>query len=173
MSSHYPHLMSPGKIAAMELRNRIVLAAMGSNFASEDGYCTERLNAYYEARVKGGAQLNHGGKMAQEDTAAGRPIPIPSPLEKGTSDMFNVLAPAEIGSFIKAAGPDGLGPRFYEMTEADIRQTTEQFAVAALRAQKAGSDAIEIHAGHGYLIATFLCPAAWKQPAYSHSKGIR
>ncbi len=208
MSSNYQHLMSPGKIGAMELRNRIILAAMGSNFAAEDGHCTERLTAYYEARAKGGAglivletsaacwpngatmpntvgfskdefipglteltdrvhahgakiaaQLNHGGKMAQEDTAAGRPIPVPSMVEKGGSDIFNVLTPAEIGNFIKAAGPDGMGPQYYEMTEADIGETVNQFAAAAVRAQRAGFDAIEIHAGHGYLIANFLSPA--------------
>ncbi len=208
MSTNFPHLMSPGKIAGMELRNRIVLSAMGSNFSAEDGHCTEQLNAYYEARAKGGAgliiletsaacwpngatmpntlgfskdefipgltelarrvhshgakiaaQLNHGGKMAQEDTAAGRPIPIPSPLKKTTSDMFNVLTPDEIGNFIKAAGPGGLGSQFYEMTAANIADTAQQFAAAAVRAKAAGFDAIEIHAGHGYLIATFLSPA--------------
>lgn len=193
----------------MALRNRIVLAAMGSNFSAEDGHCTEQLKAYYEARAKGGAgliiletsaacwpngttmpntlgfskdefipgltelasrvhshgakiaaQLNHGGKMAQEDTAAGRPIPIPSPLKKATSDMFKVLTPDEIGNFIKATGPDGRGPQFYEMTAADIADTVRQFASATVRAKTAGFDAIEIHAGHGYLIATFLSPAS-------------
>jgi 2,4-dienoyl-CoA reductase-like NADH-dependent reductase (Old Yellow Enzyme family) len=57
MSHNYPHLLSPGRIAGLDLRNRIVLAAMGSNFASEDGHCNERLIAYYEARAKGGAGL--------------------------------------------------------------------------------------------------------------------
>jgi 2,4-dienoyl-CoA reductase (NADPH2) len=200
--------MSPGKIAGLELRNRIILAAMGSNFAAEDGHCTERLTAYYEARAKGGAglivletsaacwpngatmpntvgfsrdefipglkeltervhahgakiaaQLNHGGKMAQEDTAAGRPIPVPSMVEKIGSDILDVLTPAEIGNFIKAAGPDGQGPQYYEMTESDIREMVTQFASAAVRAKSAGFDAIEIHAGHGYLIANFLSPA--------------
>ena len=66
------------------------------------------------------AQLNHGGKMAQEDTAAGRAIPVPSPVGKVRSDMFNVLTRDEIGHFIKAAGPDGKGPSYFEMTEEDI-----------------------------------------------------
>jgi 2,4-dienoyl-CoA reductase (NADPH2) len=57
MSGNFSNLLSPGRIGAMELRNRIVLAAMGSNFADENGHCTERLIAYYEARAKGGAGL--------------------------------------------------------------------------------------------------------------------
>lgn len=208
MPSQYPHLMSPAQIGAMKLRNRIVLAAMGSNYAGEDGHCTEKLKAYYEARAKGGAglivletssacwpngstmpntigfskdefipdlqdlaqrihrhgakiaaQLNHGGKMAQEDTTAGRALLVPSPLKKSRSDMFNVLTADEVGSFIKAAGPDGKGPQYHVMTTDDIKEMVAHFAAASLRAKVAGLDAIEIHAGHGYLLASFLSPA--------------
>ena len=55
MAQSFPHLLSPGQIGSMQLRNRVVLAAMGSNFASADGHCPERLIAYYEARARGGA----------------------------------------------------------------------------------------------------------------------
>ncbi len=207
MSRHYKHLLSPGRLGGMELRNRIVLAAMGSNYAAQDGHCTERLIAYYEARARGGAgllvletaaacwpngstmpntvafsrdefipgltelaarvhrhgskivaQLNHGGKMAQEDTAAGRPIPLPSPIKPGGSDMFKVLTRDEIGHFIKAAGPDGEGPQYYEMTAEHITGIVAEFASAAVRARQAGFDGVEIHAGHGYLLASFLSP---------------
>jgi 2,4-dienoyl-CoA reductase-like NADH-dependent reductase (Old Yellow Enzyme family)/NADH dehydrogenase FAD-containing subunit len=212
MSNKYPHLMSGGQIGQLQLNNKIVLAAMGSNFAGSDGHCTERLIAYYEARAKGGtgliiaetsavgwprgatmpnmlgfskdefiptlkqltdrvhlhgskiaAQLTHGGKMSQEDTVAGRPILIPSLIKKGVSDMFNVLSPAEKGSFIKSAGPDGRGPQYSEMSISDIDSLVEEFAQAALRAKKAGFDAIEIHGGHGYIIANFLSPASNKR----------
>ena len=57
MLHRYRHLLSPGKIGALQLRNRIVMAAMGTNFAAEDGHTTERLISYYEARAKGGAGL--------------------------------------------------------------------------------------------------------------------
>ena len=145
MSHRYPRLLSPGRIGGIEICNRIVMAAMGTNFAAPDGHCTERLIAYYEARARGGvgllvletsaalwpsgasmpntvafsddkfipglseltkrvhqhgarivAQLNHSGKMAQEDAVAGRPIPIPSPIKPSRSDMFNVLTQGEI-----------------------------------------------------------------------------
>ncbi|MBK6510366.1 MAG: FAD-dependent oxidoreductase [Haliea sp.] len=207
MSHHYPHLLSPGRIGGMALRNRIVMAAMGTNFAAADGHCTERLIAYYEARARGGAgllvletsaalwpsgasmpntvgfsddrflpglreltnrvhqhgakivaQLNHSGKMAQEDTAAGRPIPVPSPIKPSRSDMFNVLTGDEIAHFIKGAAPDGSGPNYYEMTPEHIAIIVNGFAEAAARAQRAGFDGIELHAGHGYLLANFLSP---------------
>ena len=37
MSQQFTYLTSPATIGGMTLRNRIVLAAMGSNFAAEDG----------------------------------------------------------------------------------------------------------------------------------------
>lgn len=208
MSSRFPLLTSPAALGSLSLRNRMILVAMGSNFAEADGRCTERLIAYYEARARGGAglliletsaaawpngstmpntvgfssddfvpglseltrrihghgakivaQLNHGGKMAQEDVAAGRPIPVPSPSKMSSSNMFRVLTREEKGHFIKAAGPAGKGPVYYEMTPADIRETTHSFTDAAIRARRAGFDGVEIHAGHGYLLANFLSPA--------------
>ena len=57
MSHPYPHLLQPGRIGSLELRNRIVMAPMGSNFAEANGHCEERIQAYYEARARGGAGL--------------------------------------------------------------------------------------------------------------------
>jgi 2,4-dienoyl-CoA reductase-like NADH-dependent reductase (Old Yellow Enzyme family)/NADPH-dependent 2,4-dienoyl-CoA reductase/sulfur reductase-like enzyme len=57
MANPYASLLQPGRIGQMELRNRIVMAPMGSNFAEADGFCGERIQAYYEARAKGGAGL--------------------------------------------------------------------------------------------------------------------
>ncbi|MQT62410.1 NAD(P)-binding protein, partial [Pseudomonas sp. FSL R10-0056] len=53
----YPQLLAPGRIGSLELRNRIIMAPMGSNFAEANGQCGERIQAYYEARARGGAGL--------------------------------------------------------------------------------------------------------------------
>jgi 2,4-dienoyl-CoA reductase-like NADH-dependent reductase (Old Yellow Enzyme family)/NADPH-dependent 2,4-dienoyl-CoA reductase/sulfur reductase-like enzyme len=55
--SEYKHLLKAGKIGGLSLRNRIIMAPMGSNYAERDGHCGERIQAYYEARAKGGVGL--------------------------------------------------------------------------------------------------------------------
>ncbi len=208
----FAKLMSAGSIGPLQTKNRIVLAAMGSNFAEADGGCGERIQAYYEERAKGGAgllimetaavawpagstmpntvglsenrflvglsqlaervhrhgakiavQLNHGGKVAQEDIAAGRPVLVPSVPPKSRSDMLALLTPQELGNFVKAAGPDGKGPRYREMEQADIDKLIAQFVAAAERAKQSNFDGVEIHAGHGYVISSFLSPAVNKR----------
>ena len=208
----HPLLASPASIGALELKNRMVMAAMGSNFASEDGHTTDQLISYYEERARGGigliiletsaitwpagasmpnmigfskdefipslqaltqrihqhgskiaAQLNHSGKIAQEDVIAGRPIPVPSIPKSEPSDMFGLLTQDEIMNFIKAGGPDGKGPRYHELSVDEIQQEVQHFVEAAKRAKASNFDAIEIHAGHGYLISSFLSPAVNKR----------
>jgi 2,4-dienoyl-CoA reductase-like NADH-dependent reductase (Old Yellow Enzyme family) len=44
------------------------------------------------------------------------------------------------------------------MTVQDIREVVEAFGQAAARAKKAGFDAVEIFAAHGFLLSQFLCP---------------
>jgi len=208
----HPLLASSGSIGRLQLKNRMVMAAMGSNFAGKDGHTTEQLIAYYEERARGGvglivletsaitwpvgasmpnmigfskdefipdlksltqrihqhgakiaAQLNHSGKISQEDVIAGRPIAVPSIPKSEPSDMFGLLTQDEIMNFIKAGGPDGKGPRYHELSIAEIQKEVQHFVEAAKRAKASNFDAIEIHAGHGYLISSFLSPAVNKR----------
>ena len=56
-SNLFPHLLSPGRIGTMELRNRIAVTAMGVSLSEDDGTVGERLIAYHEDQAKGGAGL--------------------------------------------------------------------------------------------------------------------
>src|ERR1700756_1459667 len=60
----FGHLMAPGRINGMTLKNRIFLTPMGSNLADEDGFSGERLRAYYAERAKGGAALITMGSVS-------------------------------------------------------------------------------------------------------------
>ncbi len=50
-------LLEPFRIGNMELKSRIVMAPMETQYGGEDGHVTERNKNYYEARARGGAAL--------------------------------------------------------------------------------------------------------------------
>ncbi len=201
----YAPLLEPGRIGTLEVRNRIVMAPMGSNFAEADGSCGERIQAYYEARAKGGAglltmgvcavafpagtaepfqvgvshddfipglaaiatrahkhgakiamQLQHAGKTATRDLAAGREMWVPSLPPHNKTDMLSALTNEEMATFVGGMGKTR--PRLRVMDQADIAQMVEYFAAAAARAQAAGFDGVELHAAHTYILAGFLSP---------------
>ena len=75
------HLLQPGRIGKLQLRNRIIMAPMGSNFAESDGTCGERIQAYYEARAAGGA-----GLLIMGVGAIAFPAGTAEPYQVGLSD---------------------------------------------------------------------------------------
>jgi 2,4-dienoyl-CoA reductase-like NADH-dependent reductase (Old Yellow Enzyme family) len=79
-------------------------------------------------------QLGHCGYFANKTLIRSRPL--------GASPKFNLFQL----SYCR------------EMTENDIQEKMEDFANAAVMAKEAGFDAVEIHAGHGYLISQFISP---------------
>ena len=44
------------------------------------------------------------------------------------------------------------------MTSADMEQVKRDFVAAAVRGERAGFDMLELHCGHGYLLASFISP---------------
>ena len=48
MTTRYPHLLSQGRIGTLDIRNRILVTAMGVSLSEPDGTVGERLIAYHE-----------------------------------------------------------------------------------------------------------------------------
>jgi len=55
--STFSHLFQPGEIGRMRLRNRIVMAPIGTNLADVNGAVTQRLIDWYVERARGGVSL--------------------------------------------------------------------------------------------------------------------
>jgi dimethylglycine catabolism A len=180
-------LLTPGYIGAVEIKNRIIMAPMTTRLADADGFVTDSGIDYYMARVRGGVglitvemasptragrhrrrelgiyddcflpgltrltaaihaggakasiQLGHGGGHTRTDICEETPV-APSAVPHPVFEVTN----------------ETIIPK--EMTQDDIAFTIAGFAAAALRAENAGFDCVEIHAAHGYLISQFLNP---------------
>jgi anthraniloyl-CoA monooxygenase len=73
---------------------------------------------------------------------------IDEPLEQGA---WPIISASPLPYF-----PDSAIPR--EMTRADMEQVKADFVQAVKRADRAGFDMVEMHAAHGYLLASFISP---------------
>ena len=57
--AQFTRLFEPGRIGKLEVKNRIVMAPLGHGFAfgTKDGFMTDRLIAFHEARARGGVGM--------------------------------------------------------------------------------------------------------------------
>jgi len=97
--SAYRTLLSPGRIGALELRNRLVVTAMGANFAEEGGLSGDRLVAYHEAQARGGVGLIISG-------ACGVMFPVGQvqPWQIGISDDVHLEGLARVADAVHRHG---------------------------------------------------------------------
>jgi 2,4-dienoyl-CoA reductase (NADPH2) len=55
--ARFAHLLAPGRIGSLALRNRILMCPMGDSLCNTDGSISDNQAAYFEARARGGAAL--------------------------------------------------------------------------------------------------------------------
>jgi len=116
---------------------------------------TERVHAQ-GSRVA--IQLQHAGKVAVRDMADGRPMWVPSEIPFKTGDLTADLTAEELQLFVADFTKPGAKMLQHVMDERDIARLIELFTDAAGRAKRAGFDGVELHAGHGYILSSFLSP---------------
>jgi 2,4-dienoyl-CoA reductase (NADPH2) len=168
--------VSDAQVAYLEERARggVAVVMLGSvGVAHPVGCSNPRQTAISEARfipgwrraaervhAQGGKlamQLTHAGKNGIQDVLHGRPLWIPSPPGTPNLDPLYQLVTPEEGARQGEPYTSPTSKTHYRvMDEADIAQVVDEFATAAERAAEAGVDAVEIHAGHGYLVDAFL-----------------
>ena len=103
-------------------------------------------------------QLCHHAKAARVDIAEDRPVLVPSRPD-GRDDMSALRDNTAEEIALLAATTAGKAPTYREADEDDLAWVVDEFAAAAHRARRAGADAVEIHAAHGYLLSMFLAAA--------------
>jgi 2,4-dienoyl-CoA reductase (NADPH2) len=173
----YPNLFRPLELPGHTLPNRILMGSMHTGLeARPDGMA--RLAAFYAERAQGGVALiatggfspNDAGELSphraqmstREDAQRHRVIPqavhdaggriVLQVLHSGRYGFHDrIVAPSPVKSGINPGTPRELGA-------PEIEQTIGDFVRAAVLAQSAGYDGVEVMGSEGYLITQFLAP---------------
>ncbi len=105
------------------------------------------------------AQLVHGGTNSLLDIAEGRPLLVPTKKRPPAPDALSgMLTPEETADVMAPFAEPTAAYRVQEASDDDLSEVVDRFVAAARRVRAAGFDAIELHAGHGYLLHAFLSP---------------
>lgn len=183
-------LMKSGLLSSIEvrghtIRNRITMAPMASDVATEAGEPTEKHFKHYSMRAKSvGLMIVEHAYVTPEGKLSKTQLGIHEdglvPLYK---DLLERLKPygatmalqiTHAGNAAKSEvtglpvyGPSPIphpnplyasGDEVQELTLEDLERIKIQFGKAAKRAEEAGFDAIQLHGAHGYLLNQFTSP---------------
>ena len=182
-AKNFRKLFEPYTVKSMTLRNRIVMTPIGTNFAEHTGEVNERIIDYYKQRAKGGTglitieaasvyspqgasgsyqlRIDHDNyipglyRLCESIHDCGSKISIllnhAGSVANGKMTNIQPVSASDIPSRVGGDIPRAL-------TTDEIYTIVDKFAEAAKRAVTAGFDAVEIQAGHGYLLNQFLSP---------------
>jgi 2,4-dienoyl-CoA reductase-like NADH-dependent reductase (Old Yellow Enzyme family)/thioredoxin reductase len=168
-------LFEPVRLGPLRLRNRLVMAPMGTCL-DNDGFITDEAIAYYERRARGGVgTITVEGCLVSEDTVGPEPkISSPQYLP-GLKKLVQTLKAYDVTVGVQlmhpgrqvVAGPsvapspvplNSHAPVPHELTQAEIADIVSDYARAADLALEAGFEFVEVHGAHGYLPSNFLSP---------------
>src|SRR6516162_7338541 len=180
-------LLTPARIGSLDVPNRIVMPAMTTRTADEEGYVTDDTIAYYRARAQGGVGLITVEMASPEKVGRHRRREVGLYDDRFLPGLTRLVdeihrAGSKVSIQLGHGGghtrrdicgetpvaPSAIPHPVYEMTfetivpeemtKARIDVTVAAHASAAVRARQAGFDCVEIHAAHGYLISQFHAP---------------
>lgn len=178
-------LFSPARIGNLEIKNRLIMPAMGTGMQAEDGSVTDQLYHYHRVRAAGGTGMITVEIAGVHPTTKGSGLAIYDdryiPGLKRLADVIHEggakaciqlwHAGRQLNSFITGmpiVAPSPIPcPLCQEEPKAlsveEIQELVEAYGDAARRAKEAGFDCIELHGAHGYLIAQFMSPYSNKR----------
>jgi len=171
---------TPGRLGPLELRNRFVKC--GTNECmSRDGLVTDQLIDWHRTFAAGGVAMTTLAycSVSSEGRTFRHQVWMREEARPGLERFSEAIhaegakAAIQLGHAGWFASPQAtraapIGPsRTFSphaqafsraMAEPDFERITGEFAQAARLAAESGFDALEIHAGHGYLLSQFLTP---------------
>jgi dimethylglycine catabolism A len=156
-------LFSPASYKNLSLKNRLVWLPIVSWLAEEDGYVTDKLIDRYRRRAEGDVGLIVIEATGVLDRRSPRLVKICDDkylpgLEKLVKAIHDAGAKVSVQliHYVKKSKRTGWKQQIEDLTKDDIEEIEKNYVDAAIRAKKAGFDAIELHVAHSYTLASFV-----------------
>lgn len=174
------------------LKNRIAKSAMSENLANKDNSPSAEIINAYKLWGEGGLGLNITGNVMVDSRALNAPGNIviedrkhiellklwtSTVLESSDGHLWTqinhpgrqstpgiskeIIAPSAVPLNIEGGSMLFKAPR--AMTEDEILEQIERYAVCAEISKEAGFTGVQIHGAHGYLVSQFLSPITNKR----------
>ena len=166
-------LFEPLDINGMVIPNRIMVPAMVTRLAGEDGFVNQDITDRYVRYAEGEVGLIVIEAMAVHHSKSG-------PLLRISDDKY-IAGLADLARRIHGASGSKVVPQiihFMKVARSGWRQTVdtlsladidlivEQFGDAVARAREAGFDGAELHSAHAYTLSSFLSRANKRRDDY-------
>ena len=158
------------KLGNLSMKNRLVRSATWKGIAQPDGSVTEEAYAIYDELASGGVgavitgftgvalhDYYFGGMMRLCDDAL-------IPQYRRLTDTIHahgtpVITQLALGAYYREVGGRYMQIEPDDMTADEIQLVIRLFLDAAVRAEKAGFDGVQIHAAHFFFLSRFISPA--------------
>lgn len=164
------HIFEPVQLGSLYLKNRLVRSATWEGIAAPDGSIGLEAYDIYKELAEGGtgAVITGFTSVSGNDTYFGGMMRLSDdaliPGYRRLTDLIHkegipVITQLALGAYYREAKGRYLQVEPDQMTEDEISLVIRQFTDAAVRAQKAGFDGVQIHAAHFFFLSRFISPA--------------
>lgn len=168
-------LFEPVALGPLRLRNRLVMAPMGTCL-DESGHITDEAIAYYRRRAEGGVgTITVEGCLVSAETVGPEPKICGPEYLPGLRKLVDTLKAYDVTVGVQlmhpgrqvVAGPtvapspvplNSHAPVPHALSAGEIAAIVEDYARATDLAREAGFEFVEVHGAHGYLPSNFLSP---------------
>ena len=164
-------LFDPIKLNHLNVKNRLVRSATWEEIATPDGSLPEEAYAIYDELARGGVGTIITGftSVAANDYYFEGMMRLCDdaliPQYRRLTDIIHAQGTAAIAQLALGAYYRLVDSSHFQQVEPDdmtvdeIHHVRDQFVAAAVRAEKAGFDGVQIHAAHFFFLSRFVSPA--------------
>ena len=165
------HIFEPVELNNLTVRNRLIRSATWESIADPDGSLKEEAYGIYSELAKGGVGAIITGfiSVAPHDHSSDGTMRLCDdaliPQYRRLVDVIHaegcpVITELALGDYYREKDGRYTQVEIDDMRADEVRLVIRRFIDAAVRAEAAGFDGVQLHAAHFFFLSRFISPAA-------------